>query len=143
MLTVTQFLIWWRHIETHITEQYLAASACTIQSIGAESKQVAQINAGEDELYCELEQHLIQQKYYLRANLNVADLARALSVTEYRISVVVRQRFDAQNFNQLINQLRVEYSKSLLSDRRKDHWTILVIGIESGFASVGPFTRAY
>jgi AraC-like DNA-binding protein len=31
----------------------------------------------------------------------------------------------------------------LLSDPTKQHWPVLVIGMESSFASVGPFTRAF
>jgi AraC-like DNA-binding protein len=30
-----------------------------------------------------------------------------------------------------------------LADEDKQKWTVLVVGLESGFASVGPFTRAF
>lgn len=142
MLTVTQLLIWRQHQEARKSERTLATSSLAVEA-DVEFKQITQMNEEDYKLGCELELRLIQQKYYLQANLKVADLARALSVPEYRISALIRQTFDAKNFNQLINQLRVEYAKSLLSDLQKQHWTVLVISIESGFASVGPFTRAF
>ena len=95
------------------------------------------------ELQDTIEQLLIGQKLYLQANLKVGDLAKQLDLPEYKVSRVLKEGFGARNFNQYINQLRVEHAKQLLSEPDKSHWPVLVIGLESGFASVGPFTRAF
>jgi len=73
----------------------------------------------------------------------LTDLSTQLNVPEYRISKLLRTQFHASNFNQLINKLRIEHATTLLSDPTKHHWPVLVVGMESGFASVGPFTRAF
>lgn len=95
------------------------------------------------ELCHSLHKLLFQQQLYLQANLRVADLARQLDVPEYKVSRLLKSQFKASNFNQFINTLRIDYAKTLLLDPDKGHWPIVVVGMESGFASVGPFTRAF
>ncbi|MFT4938211.1 MAG: AraC-like DNA-binding protein, partial [Paraglaciecola sp.] len=38
---------------------------------------------------------------------------------------------------------RIRHAKTLLQDPENTHWPVVVVGMESGFASVGPFTRAF
>lgn len=90
-----------------------------------------------------IENALYQDKVFLQANLKMVDLAQLLEVPEYRISRVFRHHFKARNFNQFINMLRIEHAKTLMESPANQHWTVLVIGLESGFASVGPFNRAF
>ncbi len=90
-----------------------------------------------------LHQLLLSDRLYLQANLRLTDVAQLLQVPEYRVSRLLRSQFHASNFNQFINALRIEHAKSLLADPGKQHWSVLVVGLESGFASVGPFTRAF
>ncbi|TMP24635.1 AraC family transcriptional regulator [Pseudoalteromonas rubra] len=84
-----------------------------------------------------------EEQVYLQPNLKVADLARALDVPEYRVSRALKPQLKEANFNQFINRLRIEHAQKLLRDPENQHWPVLVIGLESGFASVGPFTRAF
>ena len=86
---------------------------------------------------------LVVQQWYLQPNLKVGDLAKELDVPEYRISKIFRFDFQAPNFNHHINNLRIEHAKRLLIDPDKQQWPVLVVGLESGFASVGPFSRAF
>ena len=86
---------------------------------------------------------LLDEQRFLQASLKVADIARELKVPEYRISKTLRTQLNAKNFNDFINKLRIEHACGLLTDSSKQHWSILVVSLESGFASVGPFTRAF
>lgn len=86
---------------------------------------------------------IVDKQMFLQANLKIADVARELKVPEYRVSNALRNQVQAKNFNQYINGLRVEYAKQLLLDPNTQQWSVLVIGLESGFASVGPFSRAF
>lgn len=101
------------------------------------------LNQADLMLMAQLQPLLFQQKLYLQANLRLTDVAQQLQVPEYRVSRLLRSQFHASNFNQFINTLRIEHAKSLLMDPAKQHWPVLVIGLESGFASVGPFSRAF
>ena len=86
---------------------------------------------------------LVEEKRFLESNLRVADVARQLDVPEYRIRAIMLNHFKAKNFNHYVNQMRVEHAKTLLSAPDKRDWPVLVVGIESGFASAAPFTRAF
>ncbi|WP_081220976.1 helix-turn-helix domain-containing protein [Pseudoalteromonas luteoviolacea] len=89
-------------------------------------------------------QHLlVEEKRFLDANLRVADIARELALPEYRIRAIMLDGFKAKNFNHYVNQMRIEYAKSILSAPDKRDWPVLVVGIESGFASAAPFSRAF
>lgn len=86
---------------------------------------------------------LLEHALYLQPNLKIADIARQVGAPEYRVSNALRYNLQARNFNQYINALRIQHAQTLLADKDKQKWTVLVIGLESGFASVGPFTRAF
>ncbi|TQV88219.1 helix-turn-helix domain-containing protein [Aliikangiella coralliicola] len=86
---------------------------------------------------------LVEEKCFLESSLRVADIARELDVPEYRIRAIMLNHFNAKNFNHYVNQMRIEYAKTILSAPDKHDWPVLVVGIESGFASAAPFTRAF
>lgn len=136
IIIMTQALLMWRTSESRRKTELpeTADTNATTNDIAADV---------DGDLAQKLDELLIKQKAFLQANLKVADLARTLDVSEYRISRVLKNHFQAGNFNRFINQLRVEHAKQLLGDRDKAHWPVLVVGLESGFASVGPFTRAF
>ncbi|MCC2607160.1 helix-turn-helix domain-containing protein [Planctobacterium marinum] len=97
----------------------------------------------ENTLAQQLRELLIEEKRFLDSNLRVVDIARELDVPEYRIRAIMLNHFNAKNFNHYVNQLRIEYAKTLLQAPDKLDWPVLVVGIESGFASAAPFTRAF
>ncbi|TDF37511.1 AraC family transcriptional regulator [Alteromonadaceae bacterium M269] len=138
MILISQFLIRWRVI----TETYEANRLLAEQEANESAKTAS--NVTEDkQLVSDIGQLLYTDKSYLQTNLKVADIAHRLGVSEYRVSRVLKYHFSAENFNHFVNTLRIEHAKTLLADEEKAHWSVLVIGIESGFASVGPFTRAF
>ena len=74
--------------------------------------------------------------------LKVADLARRLGVPEHRLSRLITQGLGERNFNQLVNRHRIAHACRRLADPR-DAASILDISLDSGFASLGPFNRAF
>lgn len=98
---------------------------------------------GDDALAAQIHTALYAEQLYLQPDLKVAELARRFAVPEYRISRAIHHQFAARNFNQLINALRIRHAQTLLADPATQFWPVLVIGLESGFASVGPFNRAF
>jgi AraC-like DNA-binding protein len=81
-------------------------------------------------------------KLYLDPELKVADLADALHAPEYKITRALTAVLMQKNFNQYVNRFRVEHAKALLSDHA-NRAQILQIALSSGFASLGPFNRAF
>ena len=160
MLLVTQALIYWRHPATTASKQsqqdaahrsdvatdeaLATASATTAAAIELPSTHAEPVSSEADlQLAHNIRAALHEQTLYLQPDLKVADLARRFDVSEYRISRAIHNHLNARNFNQLINALRVDHAKTLLADPQKQHWPVLVVGLESGFASVGPFTRSF
>lgn len=141
----TQLLILWR---SHTTRQQALKNqpidnVATVKNEVLESTPNTSSVADETLLSKQVEALINNDTLFLQPNLKISDIAQKLSVSEYRISNALRHHLDAKNFNQYINELRIKHAQALLADTDKQKWTVLVVGLESGFASVGPFTRAF
>jgi AraC-like DNA-binding protein len=97
--------------------------------------------ADEVELAGRLERLLRDERPYLEPELKVSVLARRLREPDYKISRAITGVLGYRNFNQLINHHRVEHAKMLL--KSEPDCSILAVGLDSGFASIGPFNRAF
>lgn len=80
---------------------------------------------------------------YTRHDIKVADLARLAGAPEYKVSQCITGVLGFANFNRLVNHLRIELAKRQLSDPALRDRPILTIAIDCGFASIGPFNRAF
>lgn len=78
---------------------------------------------------------------YLQPGLKVADLAARLHAPEHQVSRAVTAALGAPNFNRYVNALRIEHAKQLLRD--EPGLSVLNVALDSGFASIGPFNRAF
>ena len=151
----TQVLLFWR---TKTQNTHLRSNQCQLSYIrdvvsGSKNTKNAELvrldserarfKNDETELAEKVKSAIETESLYLQPNLKIADIAQKLGTSEYRISNAFRHHLHAKNFNQYINALRITHAQKLLEDNEKQHWTVLVIGLESGFASVGPFTRAF
>lgn len=86
---------------------------------------------------------LVESGAYLDAELKVADLARRLQEKDYRISRAIASGLGEANFNRFVNRFRIDHAKAMLRDPAFADRSILDIALESGFASLGPFNRAF
>ncbi len=86
----------------------------------------------------QLESHAV----YRQPELKVADLARLLDSAEHKVSRAITQVLGERNFNQLVNRYRIAHACRLLQAEEVDR-SVLEISAESGFASLGPFNRAF
>ena len=90
-----------------------------------------------------IEAMLREEELYLQAELKVADMARRLMEPEYKVSRAVTAGLGAANFNRLVNRYRIERAKRLLEDPLEQRRPIIDVALQSGFASLGPFNRAF
>jgi len=79
---------------------------------------------------------------YREPHLKVAELAARLGTAEYRLSKLITRHLGERNFNQLLNRHRIAHACNLLA-MPVGVDNILHVSIESGFASLGPFNRAF
>ena len=101
------------------------------------------IREEDAELAGALDRYMQVQQPFLQPELKLSHLAQALDVSEYRISRAIHEVLGHRNVSQYVNAFRVEHAQALLADPACDDWSTLVIGLESGFGSLGAFHRAF
>lgn len=89
-----------------------------------------------------IEAYIENNKSYLNPNLSLKILSDELNLSEGYISQIINKSLD-QNFTDYINLLRVEDAKLMLIGDDFDNYTILSIGLESGFNSKSSFYNAF
>lgn len=110
-------------------------------------RELLRLNAGEaatdedDEQLDTIQKLMQDDSLFLKPDLKMMDIANTLSVPEYKISKAIREKTHFDNFNQYVNSFRVEFAKKLLTENQD--WTVLVIAMESGFASLATFNRVF
>lgn len=85
---------------------------------------------------------MTEEGVYTQTNLKVADLARRLGEAEYKVSRSIAD-LGFRNFNQMANRFRIEEARRRLADPALRRLPILTIAYDCGFASIGPFNRAF
>lgn len=86
---------------------------------------------------------LVKSGAYLDAELKVADIANRLQERNYKISRAIASGLGEANFNRFVNRYRIDHAKAMLHDPAFADRSILDVALESGFASLGPFNRAF
>lgn len=82
------------------------------------------------------------EKNYLNPELSLKDLANKLNISPLQLSQTINSEL-GKNFNELINQFRVEAVKEKLLDDTQAHLSILGIAFECGFNSKATFNRTF
>ncbi|NKX44407.1 AraC family transcriptional regulator [Roseicyclus persicicus] len=75
--------------------------------------------------------------------LTIGALAARLKVPEHRLRRAINQGLGHRNFSSFINRARIAAAQAALSDPAQMGRTVLEIAYETGFASLGPFNRAF
>ncbi|MBI9063759.1 MAG: AraC family transcriptional regulator, partial [Marinilabiliaceae bacterium] len=89
-----------------------------------------------------LNKHMEIAKPYLNPDLNVQELAEQVKISSRMISDVVNN-IVGQNFNDYINNYRIEEYKRLCADASREHYTVLALGFDAGFKSKTTFNTAF
>lgn len=84
-----------------------------------------------------------KEQLWRRESLSVADLAEHLGLPEYRLRRLINGALGQRNFNVYLNRFRVEAACAQLADPARRRLPILSIALDVGFASIGPFNRAF
>ncbi|MGC1494602.1 MAG: AraC family transcriptional regulator [Sulfitobacter sp.] len=75
--------------------------------------------------------------------LTISALALKLSVPEHRLRRAINQGLGYRNFSSFINHARIDAAMTQLANPHAMGKTILEIAYDVGFASLGPFNRAF
>lgn len=98
--------------------------------------------SGLTELKSMLTSKMDQEKLFLNPELTLNELAKAVQINTNQLSSVINNGF-GKNFNDFINEYRVEEVKRALQDPDNAHLSILGIALDSGFNSKATFNRVF
>lgn len=79
-------------------------------------------------------------RFYAQTGLTISDLADALSMQEYRVRHLINQKLQYRNFNQFLNNYRIEDAARKLQNKEN---SISWIALDVGYASLSVFNKAF
>lgn len=86
--------------------------------------------------------NVVDQKMYLDPCLSLDNLAEKYQISSGHLSFLINN-YAKNNFSDYINQFRVEQAKKLIGKKQYHNYTIVSIGLESGFNSKSTFYKAF
>ncbi|SJZ89180.1 AraC-type DNA-binding protein [Enhydrobacter aerosaccus] len=102
-----------------------------------------EMSADERQLAERLRQAMERDRVYRDMNLSIDRLAERLGTPEYRLRRLINQRLGHRNFNDFVNQHRLNEARIALSDPAQARVPVLTIALDAGWGSIGPFNRAF
>lgn len=95
-----------------------------------------------ENLKSKLQDLMQNDKLYLEPNLTLTHLSRQIGVNSTVLSYTVNNGF-GKNFNDFINEFRIEEVKNKLQNGAAERTNLLGIAFDSGFNSKATFNRAF
>jgi len=86
--------------------------------------------------------HISANKPYLNPELSLRSLAKQIDIHPNHLSWIMNQSI-GRNFNEFINQYRIDTFKTIARDRENEHLTIEGLAYESGFNSKTVFNTYF
>jgi len=86
---------------------------------------------------------LNDQKIYRKEGLTIRRLAELMNVQEYRLRKLINGQLGFKNFNDFLNQYRIDEASSILADPTQSEKTVQEISYQLGYQSIGPFYKAF
>jgi AraC-like DNA-binding protein len=88
-------------------------------------------------------QAMVRDRLYRRHGLSIGALAEHLGVPEHRLRTLINGQLGFKNFSAFLNHYRVREVAKRLRDPADAHLPVLTIALDAGYASIGPFNRAF
>lgn len=85
----------------------------------------------------------MRDQLWRREGLTIGALASELHLPEHRVRRAINQGLGYRNFPAFVNGFRIAAAKTALARADMADRTVLEIAYDSGFASLGPFNRAF
>ena len=106
------------------------------------TKPAPNITAAENAVLSRLESAMLNEVWKTES-LTIGKLAQDIDTPEHRLRRIINQILGHRNFSTFINEPRIAAAKTRLADPELAEISILTIAHEVGFASLGPFNRAF
>lgn len=100
-------------------------------------------DAGDRHSLARLEEVMGKGEAWRREGLTIGSLAEEVGVPEHRLRRLINDHLGHRNFVAFVNAYRIGAAKQRLADPATARTPISAIAFELGFASLGPFNRAF
>lgn len=94
------------------------------------------------EIANKLNEYFQKEKPFLNPDINLNSVSEQLQIPSHHITETINGLI-GQNFNEYVNNYRIEEFKSLLKEKKYKHFSILALAFEVGFKSKGTFNTAF
>lgn len=91
-------------------------------------------------LLVKIKETMEEEKLYTKPGLTIAGLAESLSIQEYRLRRIINQQLGFKNFNQFLNNYRIDEACRHLNNTSSP---ISTIALDVGYASLSVFNKAF
>lgn len=81
--------------------------------------------------------------FYRATGLTIPRLAEELKVPEHQLRRLINGHLEFRNFSAFLNSYRIREATEQLVDAERAKIPVLTIALELGYASLGPFNRAF
>jgi len=99
--------------------------------------------AEDDALLARLRDLMERDRAHRTEGLTIGALAGKLGTQEYVLRRLINGRLGYRNFTAFLNSYRLAEAKAALADPSQAEVPVLTIALDAGFASLGPFNRAF
>ena len=89
-----------------------------------------------------IDRHIRDNQPYLQPELTLADVAHQLKTNTSVLSAIINGVYK-KNFNDFVNEYRVEEFKRQIQNPQNKHLTLLAVALDCGFNSKSTFNRAF
>ena len=111
--------------------------------VASEAAPQPDTSAADQKLVDALMRLMADERIYRHDNVSIGTLATKLSIPEYRLRRLINRKLGYRNFNVFLNNHRIEEAKAALADPSQAEVPVITIAMDAGFASLGPFNRAF
>lgn len=87
--------------------------------------------------------NLMAEGHYRTMGLTIGGLAEHLGMPEHQLRGLINTELGFRNFSAFLNSYRLQEAKTRLTDPSLAKRPVLSIAMDLGFASIGPFNRAF
>lgn len=86
---------------------------------------------------------VVEGRAYLEAGLTITVLSKKVGLPEHRLRRLINRHLGYRNFADFLNYYRISEAKERLAIVENRNQQILVIAMDLGYGSLGPFNRAF
>jgi AraC-like DNA-binding protein len=122
---------------------FLQAQPALFGAAGPAAEPAPAFDAGDQRTLSKLEEVMAVGEAWRREGLTIGALAEDVGVPEHRLRRLINDRLGHRNFAAFVNAYRIAAAQRHLADPASARTPVSALAFELGFASLGPFNRAF